>query len=214
MAEPNAQTPQPEATPPRERRGLSMPVAAVLAALIGTLGSGGIVGGLVTHWISSSSAQTGPSRVSNEGQVSHSPNFKKLGLRFIPPVSGTVPFCRTYLGVGTIPKGYTLLVFDVPRDGSRRWYFLDPRVQVNSPGTWSVGPVFVGPPTDGAGHLARLDGLLVTNQEAKFIWDFIPESATQVQIPESHLTWQDKVLPPYVLRFHLNLVRNSKSGNC
>jgi hypothetical protein len=94
-------------------------------------------------------------------------------LQFIDKSYITVPYCRSYYGTGTIPKGDSLLIFDSPADPN--WNLPQP-VQYafhglalpQQNGGWVINNVAILGSSHPGAH-AVLFGVLEKNQDAQFI---------------------------------------------
>ena len=96
-------------------------------------------------------------------------------LNFSAAPNTIVPYCSTYYGSGTIPKGDSLLIFDSPADSAGN--VLEPKeygfhdiAQPLPNGGWSVKDVKILQTGD-SGKRAELFGVLETAQDAKFVKD-------------------------------------------
>jgi Ca2+/Na+ antiporter len=102
-------------------------------------------------------------------------NFSPIRSLNFSPASGTIPWCSTFDGSGSIPRGDSLLIFDSPADSAGN--LLTPveygfhGTANNLPnGTWRIGQVqILTQNKSDNGKRSILFGVLVTNQDAKFV---------------------------------------------
>lgn len=95
------------------------------------------------------------------------PGYADLGFS---PHRQTVPFCATFQGHGSIPRGHELLIFDqgaVPGHDGTGNYALE-GVARHGGGNWSISNIQLGAQNQ-VGHGGELTAVLVTDQIANYI---------------------------------------------
>jgi hypothetical protein len=136
-------------------------------------------------------------------------------LNFSLNSTAVVPWCNTFDGIGSIPEGDTLLIFDSPLgpDGQplkQTRYFLDGAAAQTSKDAWSITSVYIGDKNDTNLYVA-VDGVLVTNQTASFIESVVAEP---IDPENAKVAWKSKALPPGLAHIHLAVVRSANVGQC
>ena len=125
------------------------------------------------------------------------PGYADIGFS---PHRQRVPFCASFEGHGSIPRGRQLLIFDqgaVPgHDGTGNYAFEGVAVAQPGGGNWSISNIQLGAPSQ-VGHGGELTAVLGTDQTADFInklWYSIRdggywESGALPGTPVSHLDY-------------------------
>jgi hypothetical protein len=191
------------------KRKLDPGIAAIIAAVIGAIAlvGGGFLGRATAPIKSPSPAPTVTRTVTPAPQPVH--------LGFSLTSTAVVPWCNTFNGIGSIPEGDSLLIFDSPlgpngQPLAQTRYFFDGIAAQTSRDAWSVSSVYIGDKNE-TGLYAAIDGVLVTNQTASFIKSVVAEP---VNPANAMVAWKSKALPPGVAHIHLAVVRNANTGQC
>jgi hypothetical protein len=93
------------------------------------------------------------------------PRTAKADLAFIQPASRNLPRCNYFSGTGTIPKDFSLLIFDIGTDANGKpdgKYYLDGVAS-------STGNGWRTPQVDAGARHTRVDGILVPRTLADFL---------------------------------------------
>lgn len=105
----------------------------------------------------------------------------------------TVPYCRSYYGTGSIPKGDSLLIFDSPADDN--WNLKKPvgytfhgLADPQQSGGWVIKNVDILGPSNTGAH-AVLFGVLEKSQDAQFV------KQIAIYSKSSGTYWRSGILP-------------------
>jgi len=192
--------------PAKKKRKLRQAWAIVIAALI--TGGAGVLVGLL--------AAPQPTKVTSPPTKSPEPVSLAVPLGFSLNSGATVPWCGTYDGLGSIPKGDSLVLFDSPAQSNgqpvaQTLYYFDGLFQGPSGSKWSIGPVYIGNRAD-TGFKAALDAILVSNKTAAFINSIGVHPMRAAQ--KASVAWKVGQLPPGLIHIHLNVTRGSDENQC
>jgi hypothetical protein len=184
----------------KRRRKLTQAWAAVIVAIIGTAGTTFVA----TRATAPSST---PAPVHTQ---SAKPTALAVPLGFSQKSTATIPWCNTFDGPGSIPAGYSLLLFDSPTLANGQpipdgLYYFDGAVQGPTSTSWNFSPVYIGD-RNATGFRAAIDGILVSNETANFIKSIV--------VHATKFPWKSRLLPPGIVHIHLDLVRNSDETQC
>lgn len=195
--------------PAKVKRKLDPGIAAIIAAVIGAIAlvGGGFIGRATASTKSPSPAPTVTRTVTPAPQAVH--------LGFSLTSTAVVPWCNTFDGIGSIPEGDSLLIFDSPlgpngQPLAQTRYFFDGAAAQTSRDAWSISSVYIGDKNE-TGIYVAVDGVLVTNQTASFIKSVVAEP---VDPENATVAWKSKALPPGLAHIHLTVVRNANTGQC
>jgi hypothetical protein len=122
-----------------ERRRWDIPPgwAVVLAAAIGVVS--GLAGRATAPSLDSPSPA--PTVTATVTKLPSQSPVTKLAFRL--KAYSPVPWCQVYKGTGTIPAGYSLLIFDTPA-GPPPHYSFDNRAASSATGDWETEPLQIG----------------------------------------------------------------------
>jgi hypothetical protein len=129
-----------------------------------------------------SRSSTGPQPITAVGSL----------LKFSDKSYATLPYCRSYYGIGVIPRGDSLLIFDSPADSS--WDLKQPveytfhGVADEQNGGWEIRNVDILGPSNNGAH-AVIFGILENDQDAQFV------KQIEVYSRSSGSYWRTQALP-------------------
>jgi len=158
-------------------------VAAVLVAVIG-------VAGILAGRATAPSNSTSVPRPAVTTTVMSSPS-PAAQVEFSLTANSRVPWCQVYSGTGTIPAGYSLVIFSTPAGpngqlSSTAYYSFDSRATQSAAGHWQTEPLQTG--TEGeADTNVDIVAVLTTNS----IYRYINSVLTRNNAP-----WISEMLPP------------------
>jgi hypothetical protein len=134
------------------------------------------------------------------------PEYADIGFT---PHARKVPYCSTFEGHGSIPRGYKLLIFAQAggAGGAGAGGYAYEGAARPGDGNWSISNIPLGAQNQ-VGHSGELTALLVTSQLASFVQPgnmyFTP--------PSAYLEWI--ALPPGIQVSRFYYVRNSNTDRC
>jgi hypothetical protein len=172
--------------------------AAVLVAVIGVVG---VLAGRVTAPVNNS-----PAPRSTVTATVTSPPSPAAQVMFSLTANSPVPWCQAYGGTGTIPAGYSLVIFDTPAGPSGQlpftaYYAFDSRATQSATGHWQTEPLQIGT-EGGADTDVDIVAVLTTNS----IYQYMNSIKTREDAP-----WISEVLPPGQ-EISLPVVTNGERG--
>lgn len=166
--------------------------AAVLAASIGIVAA--VASSLVTRATQSPAAS--PSSV----------GAPQAHIEFSLTPNSRVLWCQVYNGTGTVPAGYSFVIFDTPANSAGQVeqpasYSFDGEAEENAPGHWTTEPLQIG--TRGvANDSVDIIGVLTS----RAIYSFVSSIRAQ-----NDLLWSSQQLPPGP-KVTLPVITNGKRG--
>ena len=179
-----------------ERRPWDIPpgLAVVLAAVVA------VVGGLVgrTTAPSPNSPSAAPTVTATVTKLPSQSPVAQLAFRL--GAYSPVPWCQVYKGTGTIPAGYSLLIFDTPA-GSPPHYSFDDRAAQSATGEWETEPLQIGSKGQPNFH-AYIVAVLTPDST----YEYMKSIQTQ-----DRSIWHSAMLPSGLKKF-LPVVTNGRQG--
>jgi hypothetical protein len=190
-------SPQGGGDPKREKRTVDLGVATIIAAVI--LAGGGALGAFIGR-------ATAPAAASAQASSVSSGKADLPALRFSLTYHQLVPWCTNTLnGTGRIPNGDSLIILDrevsvSDQAASNSYYSLDGAV-VPSGDSWSISPIYIGPPNKVTDFYVELTGILVPDGIAQFL--------THITLP-----WGSPGLPPSLESVNAFVLRDNDLSQC
>lgn len=189
-------------------------------------GQNGIVGGVaaaITAVVAIVSLTIGGSigffagRVSGDGNSDQKSAAGRPGTTSLPPVKlsfnppgAPVPRCTSYTGTGSIPDGFSLLIFDRNADEPNSLLYPDGVAQNEGAG-WKINKVEAGGPQDVGLHV-ELVAILVPNDVGDFIGSIVVVPLDPSKNPEA--VWKAGRPAPSLLKDRITVTRGSDHGWC
>lgn len=187
----------------KPKRTIDLGLATIVAACIVAVGAivVAFIGGRASApGVASASAASG----TTSSVLTHSTHPPTLGISLT--YHQLVPWCTTALnGTGKIPNGDSLLILqrevsanDQASPNSK--YSLDGPAEPSG-NTWSLSPIYIGPPIKVANFYVELTGILVPDGTANFI--------RAISLP-----WASYVLPPALEYINAFVLRDDDLSQC
>lgn len=191
---------------PKSKWTLDAGWATIVGAIISALTLVVVTAITALSAASSTATSAGPASKSNAAASPSSVGTPPAHLEFSLTPKSRVPWCQVYNGTGTVPAGYSFVIFDAPANSVGQVeqpasYSFDGAAEESAVGHWTTEPLQIG--TRGvANNSVDIIGVLT----ARTIYSYISSIRAQ-----NDLLWSSQQLPPGP-NVTLPVITNGKRG--